>query len=120
MSHNDYFNAHAPTIPCTCLAILKPDILCVLGAPIDNQPPPLTPAPPNVIQFTEYTYCHDKFPNTATTGKKMLNTTHSYKQLEVRTTGWQVDPLITITVGIRWAIHEQPIKGLEKSQNTKK
>ena len=31
----------------------------------------------------------------------------------LRTTGWKVNPLVTITTGLRGAVHEQPIKELE-------
>jgi hypothetical protein len=44
----------APT-PCTCMARLRPDILCIIGAPNDSQPP-LNSTPSNTVQFIEFTY----------------------------------------------------------------
>ena len=78
--------------------------------PSESQPP-LTPIPPNVIQFIEFTTCHDKFPNTA--HKEKIEKYNPLIQT-LRTVGWQVNPLITITTGVRGAIYEQPIKELEK------
>ena len=45
---------------CHCNAILKPDILCIIGHPY-NSPPPKTPTPNTTIQFIEFTYCNDRF-----------------------------------------------------------
>lgn len=44
--------------PCICLARVRPyiSILCILGTPMDNQPPSHT---------IEFTCCHDRFPITA-------------------------------------------------------
>ena len=76
-----------------------------------QQPNPLMPTPPNVIQFIEFTYCHDRFPNTTHSEK-----TTKYNPLikTLRAAGWQVNPLITITAGVRGAIHEQSIEDPEK------
>ena len=81
----------------------------MLGAPSESQPP-LTPTQPNVLQFIEFTYCHDKFPNTTQKEK-----TEKYNPLiqTLRTAGWKVKGLITITTRVRGAIHERPIKELE-------
>ena len=99
-----------PSITCACLAILRIDILGVLGASRDTQPP-ITQTPTNVIRFIEFTYCHDIFPNTAHNEK-----TAKYNSLvqTLKIVGWQVNPLITIIAGVRGAIHEQTIKKLEK------
>ena len=32
----------------------------------------------------------------------------------IKAVGWKVNPLVTITAGVRGSIHEQPIKELEK------
>ena len=86
-SHNGYSNEHAPQ-PHACLARLGPNILCVLGAPTENQPP-LTPSSPNVIQFIRFTYCHEGFPNTSHSEKKNpLTITYSYKNLEQLVGKW--------------------------------
>lgn len=49
------------------------------------------------------------------------NSAHNEKTIQynplvhtLKTIGWQVNPLITITAGLRGAIHEQPIKDIEK------
>ena len=57
-----------PTTPCTCLARLRPNILCVLGAPTYSQPP-LRHTPSHTIRFIEFTYCHDRFPENACNNK---------------------------------------------------
>ena len=59
------------TSPCACMARRKPYILCVLGVPIVSQTP-LTPTPPNVMQFT---YCHIWFPPLPTKRKPPSTTT---------------------------------------------
>ena len=103
-------------MPCTCLARLRPDILlCVLGAPKDRQTP-LMPTPSNTIQFIEFTYCHDEFPNTA--HKEQIAKYNPLIHI-LRTTSWQINLLITITTGVRGAIREQPMKYLEKLKYTK-
>jgi len=45
-----------------------------------------------------------------------LKTIAKYNPLiqALRKTGWQVNPLITITTRVRGAIHQQPIEDLEK------
>ena len=73
--------------------------------------PPPSPTTPNVLQFIKFTYCHHIFPNTAHNGKA---TKYNPLIQALRAIGWQVNPLITITVGIRGAIYEQPIKELER------
>ena len=53
---------------CQCHARLWPNILCILGAP-NNTPTPLPPSHTHTIQFIEFTYCHDIFPEHAITQK---------------------------------------------------
>jgi hypothetical protein len=69
------------------------------------------PTPSNTIQFIEFTYCHDKFSNTAHCEKiaKYNPLIHIFI-----TTAWQVNSLITITTSVRGATQEKPIKYLEK------
>ena len=45
---------------CHCSAILKPDILCVIGHPHDHRPPEFL-ALKLTIQFIEFIYCNDRF-----------------------------------------------------------
>ena len=49
-----------PQQPCQCQAKLRPDILCVLGAPNQIQTP-ISPFTNYTVQFIEFTYCHDRF-----------------------------------------------------------
>ena len=95
---------------CHCQAKLRPDILCVIGAPKQAQPP-LSPSPNHTIQLIEFTYCHDRFPEQAITHKHA-----KYDQLinTIQNTGWKTNPLITITAGVRGAIHEHSIANLTK------
>lgn len=64
---------------CTCLAKLRPDLQCVLGAPNNNWPP-ITPTPPHIIQLMEssmeFTYCHNQFPTTTITSEKSSTWNH--------------------------------------------
>ena len=48
-------------IKCQCHARLRPNILCIIGVP-NHTPAPLTPSNTKIIQFIEFTYCHDRFP----------------------------------------------------------
>jgi hypothetical protein len=95
---------------CQCQAKLKPDILCIIGAH-NQSPTPILPSPNHTIQFIEFTYCHDRFPGEALTHKHtkydpLINT--------IQSKGWKVNPLITITAGVRGAIHEHSIEKLTK------
>jgi hypothetical protein len=96
--------------PCQCLAKLRPDILCILGAPKQIQPP-ISPSPEHTIQFIEFTYCHDRFPEQAITHKHA-----KYDPLNniIQNKGWKTNHLITITAGVRGAIHEHSIENLTK------
>ena len=63
----------------------------------------------------EFTYCHDKFPNTA-----QIEKATKYNPLiqALRIMEWQVNPLITITTDVRGAIHEQSIQRIRLTQKT--
>jgi hypothetical protein len=69
------------------------------------------PSPKHTIQFIEFTYCHDRFPEQALTHKHAkydpLNNT-------IQNNGWKINPLITITAGVRGAIHEHSIEKLTR------
>lgn len=45
---------------CLYLAMLRPYMLCILGAPT-NSPMPILPSPSHTIQFVQFTYYHKIF-----------------------------------------------------------
>ena len=94
--------------PCQCQAKLRPDIMCIIGAPNHTQPP-ILPSPNHTVQFIEFTYCHDRFPEQARTHK---HTKYDPLIATLRNNGWKTNPLITITAGVRGAIHENAIEQL--------
>ena len=59
--YNGCYNTHAPPPQCTSLVQPRPDILFVLSAHNDSQPP-LTPSPPNTIEFIKFAYYYDILP----------------------------------------------------------
>ena len=82
------------------------DILCIIGVPNHTQTP-TSPSPTLTIQLIEFTYCHDRFPDQALIHKdikydSLLNT--------IQNNGWKTNPLITVTAGVRGAIHKHSIK----------
>jgi hypothetical protein len=88
--------------------IIQSSFLCIIGAP-NHTPTPIALSQSHTIQFIEFTYCHDRFPEQAITQKHakydpLINT--------IRSKGWKMKPLITITAGVRGAIHEQSINKL--------
>ena len=93
---------------CQCQTKLRPDIMCIIGTPNQTQTPILS-SPKHTIQFIKFTYCHDRFPEQALTHKHFkydpfINT--------LQNKGWKTNPLITITAGVRGAIHEHSIDQL--------
>ena len=82
--------------------------MCILRAPNQTQTP-ILPSPNYTVQFIEFTYCHDKFPEQARTHKH-----NKYDPLitMIKNNGWKTNPLITITAGVRGAIHEHSIEQL--------
>ena len=82
---------------CQCQDKLRPDILCIIGAPNQTQTP-IAPSSPLTVLFIEFTYCHDRFPVQALTHKH-----DKYDPLSdtIQNQGWQTTPLITITAGVR-------------------
>ena len=91
---------------CCCNARLKPDILCVKGLPYQNDPPQ-NPVNNLTIQFIEFTYCNDKFPQEA-----INNKIQKYQPLlnNITNQGWKVDPLIVSTAGARGTTHVPSMK----------
>ena len=59
------------------------------------------------VQFIEFIYCHDRFPEQA-----MAHKHSEYDPLihNIQNKGWRTNPLITITVGVRGAIHEHSLE----------
>ena len=79
---------------CQCQAKLRPDIMCIIGAPNQTQTP-ILPSPNHTIQFIEFTYCHDIFPKEALTHKHnkydaLINT--------IQNKGWKVNLLYRPTL----------------------
>ena len=97
---------------CHCYAILRPYILCILVQIPNNIPTPLLPShtQKHTIQFIEFTYYHDKFPEQTITQKH-----DKYDSLinAIRNKWWKMKPHITITSWVRGAIHEQSIAKLD-------
>ena len=82
--------------------------MCIIGAPNQTQPP-ILPSPSHTVQFIDFTYCHGRFPEQARTHKH-----NKYDPLisTLRTNEWKTNPLITITAGVRGAIHKNFIEQL--------
>ena len=90
---------------CQCQVKLRPYILCIIGAPNQTQTP-IAPSPTLTIHLIEFTYCHDKFPDHALTCK---HTKYDPFIQNLQNEGWKTNPLMTITAGVRGAIHEHSI-----------
>ena len=93
---------------CHCNARLKPDILCIKGLPYQSTPP-ITSSDNLTIQFVEFTYTNDRFP------QETINTkTQKYQPLidTLNQQGWKTDPLIVITAGARGTTHAPSMKQL--------
>jgi hypothetical protein len=82
--------------------------MLVIDAP-NHTKLPILPSPNHTIQFIEFTYCHDRFPEQAYTHK---HTKYDPLITTLRNNGWRANPLITITAGVRGAIHENSIEQL--------
>jgi hypothetical protein len=107
-----------PSVPCSynnqtqrcqCNAKLKPDILCIRNHPY-NAEPPQEPNQNLTIQFIEFTYYNDRYsPN------KIQEKTEKYLGLinNIKARGWNVDPLITLTVGARGSTHKNTISEIK-------
>jgi hypothetical protein len=81
----------------------------VKGHPHNNDPPS-NPTDNLTIQFIEFTFCNDRFPQETITNK-----VQKYQPLinDITELGWKVDPLIVITAGARGTTHTPSIKILE-------
>ena len=84
----------------------RPDIVYIQGVAYD----PLIPIPDLTIQIIEFTFTHNKFLDQAIQTKEdkynpSINT--------LRAQGWNIRPLIVITVGVKGAIHTRSVELLE-------
>ena len=87
---------------CTCMAILSPNILRVLGDLMIAIPhSPWTHQTPNTKHYIRFTHCHDVFPTTASREKTQQLAIKYDPFIQIlRTKGWEVNSRITITVGV--------------------
>ena len=96
---------------CHCNAMLKPDILCILGHPYNSPPPPPeAPTPKITIQFIAFTYCNDIFSDETSERKNV-----KYQPLinNIIARGWNVAPLIVLASGAKATTHIPSMKELE-------
>ena len=95
---------------CHCNARFKPNIICVKGLPYQTNPP--NNLENNLkIQFIELAYCNDRFSLETITRK-----IEKYQPLidHITNRGWNVEPLIVITIGARATTHTSSMKILEE------
>jgi hypothetical protein len=83
--------------------------MCIPCALNDNHPS-LNPSPSNIVQLIDFTYSHDGFPTTPT--RRKVNKFNPFIQTLV-TKGWKVNPLVTITIGVRGAMCEPSMQALK-------
>ena len=95
---------------CHCNARFKPDIICVKGL-LYLANPPNNPENNLKVQFIEFAYYNDRFSLEIITRK-----TKNYQPLidYIINRGWNVEPLIVITVGARATTHIPSMKILEE------
>ena len=105
-------------LPCTCEqqrchnnARFKPDLLCIKELPHQSTPPP-HPTDNLTVQFIEFTYTYDRFPQDT-----IDNKIQKYQPLinDITQQGWKVNPLIVISAGARGTIHTPSMKQLEQT-----
>jgi hypothetical protein len=120
-----YYNKNPPNntvpswlLPCTCLtqrcqcnARLRPDILCIHGIPYQGTPPTQVNAS-LTIQFIEFTYTNNRYPEDKITAKKAK---HQPFIQDIQNLGWKVAPLIVLTAGARGTTHIPSIKTLQET-----
>jgi hypothetical protein len=101
---------------CQCNAELKPDILCIRNHPY-NAEPPKEPNHTLTIQFIEFTYCNDRY-----SLDKIQEKIDKYLGLinDIKARGWNVDVLITPTVGAKGSTHKQIISELKQTYTLSK
>jgi hypothetical protein len=105
-------------LPCTCLtqrcqcnARLRPNILCIHGTPYQRTLP--TQVDTSItIQFIEFTYTNDRYPEDKITAKKA-----KYQPLiqDIQNLGWKVAPLIVIIAGAHGTTYIPSIKTLQET-----
>jgi hypothetical protein len=96
---------------CHCNARFKPDLLCIKELPHQSTPPP-HPTYNLTIQFIEFTYTNDRFP------QETINTKiQKYQPLidDITQQGWKIEPLIVITTGARGTTHAPSMKQMEQT-----
>ena len=90
---------------CTCMAQLRPDILCILRAPIDTHKP--------ILQTNQTPYnshiSHIGIPDPSII--ENFNEANPLIQV-LKSSGWNGNLLITITTWVRGAFHKQPLEAL--------
>jgi hypothetical protein len=93
-----------------------PDILCIWNHPY-NAEPPQEPNYTLIVQFIEFTYCNDRY-----FLNKIQEKTDKYLGLinDIKARGWNVDPLITLTVGARGSTHKNTISELKRAYSLPK
>jgi hypothetical protein len=114
----EYSPHMAPTMYCTCAqqrchcnARFKPDLLCIKELPHQSTPPP-HPTYNLMVQFIEFTYTNDRFPQDT-----IKNKIQKYQPLinDITQQGWKIDPFIVITAGARGTTHAPSMKQLEQT-----
>jgi hypothetical protein len=100
---------------CHCNSRLRPDLLYVQGLPYLSNPPNIVDTS-LTIQFLEFTYTNDHYPDDKITAK--LN---KYQPLmdNIQALGWKVAPLIVILAGVRGTIHIPSINNLKTTYKFK-
>ena len=86
---------------CYSNARLKPDILCVQGQ-LHLSDPPQFSHPSTIIQYIEFTFCHDRF-----SPDKVTQKIAKYEELiqQSQDEGWNTAPKVILTAGPRGGIH---------------
>ena len=105
-------------LPCTCAqqrchcnARFKLELLRIKKLPHQNTPP--THLTDNLtIQFIEFTYTNDRFPQDT-----INNKIQKYQPLinNITRQGWKIEPLIVITAGAKGTTHAPSMKQLEQT-----
>ena len=101
---------------CQCNSKLQPNILCIRNHPY-NVEPPQEPNHTLTVQFIKFTYCNDKY-----SPKKIQEKIEKYQGLinDIKSRGWNLDPLITLTTGARGSTHKNTIAKLKKAYSLPK
>ena len=101
---------------CTCNAHFRPYILCIKGHPYQGTSPPLLQQN-LIVQFVGFTHTNDRFSN-----EKIITKQLKYQPLleDIKTYGWNIDPLIVITASVKGTTHSPSISALIKHCNMTK